>query len=223
MTTTEEEKKILSPVLGRLHISPASSEDKIRDVYDEVAVAVEEKLLTDTTGRNALSKLHVSLGKIVNGLNEREKQGPGPGRKSMLPDSARTSATPEDDPTVLPVREDAGPGHKSMLPDAGRTSATPDDDATASPAKEEDSGPDERTEVAPEKAETTPEKVEAVPEKAETPPKKARGRPKKAKKAAVQADAEGSEGGVIVVDLEAVKSRRDTLVSALLSDDDGVL
>ncbi|KFY21474.1 hypothetical protein V493_07376 [Pseudogymnoascus sp. VKM F-4281 (FW-2241)] len=107
---TKEEKKILAPLLGKVHISAASSEDKIRALYGEVCIAVEDKLVADATGRNALFKIHVSLGKIVNSLSQ--KQDP----KSNLPGD-RGSGTPEtevggaddddaDERTVTTVQQD---------------------------------------------------------------------------------------------------------------------
>jgi condensin complex subunit 3 len=77
----EEEKKHLAPLLAKLHISPASTESLIREIYQEVSVAIEDKLISDATGRNALYKIHVSLGKIVNSLTEKEAKG----RKSSVP------------------------------------------------------------------------------------------------------------------------------------------
>ncbi|KAL2128577.1 hypothetical protein VTI74DRAFT_9002 [Chaetomium olivicolor] len=65
----KEEKKILPLLLSKLYISPASSESKTREVYAAVCDAVENQLLSDATGRNALYKIHVSLGKIVNALD----------------------------------------------------------------------------------------------------------------------------------------------------------
>ena len=38
-----------------------------------MSTAVEDGLVSDATGKNALYKIHVSLGKIVNQLNEQEK------------------------------------------------------------------------------------------------------------------------------------------------------
>ncbi|KAK3313404.1 condensin subunit Cnd3 [Apodospora peruviana] len=66
---SKEEKKIIAGLLGKLYISPSSSEDKIREVYALVCEAVEGQLLSDATSRNALYKIHVSLGKIVNSLD----------------------------------------------------------------------------------------------------------------------------------------------------------
>lgn len=87
----EEEKKVLAPLLGKLYISAASSEDKLRDLYQEVSIAVDDKLISDATGRNALFKIHVSLGKIVNGLGERESRK----SSSLAPDEH--SRQDEDD------------------------------------------------------------------------------------------------------------------------------
>ncbi|KAL1838852.1 hypothetical protein VTJ49DRAFT_2175 [Mycothermus thermophilus] len=65
----KEEKKILASLLAKLHVSPASSEPLTRDVYAAVCHAVETNLLNDAAGRNALYKIHISLGKIVNALD----------------------------------------------------------------------------------------------------------------------------------------------------------
>ena len=44
-------------------------------MYNEVCLAVEGQLLSDATGRNALYKLHVGLGKIVNALDTAAEAG----------------------------------------------------------------------------------------------------------------------------------------------------
>ncbi|CAG8957179.1 hypothetical protein HYFRA_00009380 [Hymenoscyphus fraxineus] len=132
---SREEKKTLSPLLAKLHISPASTEQLIKEVYEEVSVAIDEKLIPDATGRNALFKIHVSLGKIVNALTEREKSvpfsssvgagslsgsvGPGSLRGSVGPRSRMGSAAPsagdetEGDRTV--IKGEAEEGEKEGL------------------------------------------------------------------------------------------------------------
>ncbi|KAH6627682.1 condensin subunit-like protein [Chaetomium tenue] len=65
----KEEKKIIAALLGKLYVSPASSETKSREVYAVICDAVDNQLLSDTASRNALYKIHVSLGKIVNTLD----------------------------------------------------------------------------------------------------------------------------------------------------------
>ncbi|KUI64486.1 Condensin complex subunit 3 [Cytospora mali] len=72
---SKDEKKVVAALLGKLFISPASTEEKIRELYAEVSDAVETNLISDTTGRNALYKIHVSLGKIVNGLDQQKEAG----------------------------------------------------------------------------------------------------------------------------------------------------
>ncbi|KAK7751350.1 chromosome condensation complex Condensin, subunit G [Diatrype stigma] len=71
---SKEEKKTIAPLLGKLYISPASSEDNIRTLYEDVSAAVEDGLVSDATSRNALYKIHVSLGKIVNALDSQQQQ-----------------------------------------------------------------------------------------------------------------------------------------------------
>ncbi|EFX00217.1 nuclear condensin complex subunit [Grosmannia clavigera kw1407] len=89
---SKEEKKILAPLLGKLYISPTSSEDKIRTLYEDVSEAVDSQLLADATSRNALYKIHVSLGKIVNGLDQ-AAAGSIAARRST---SRSTSLGPDD-------------------------------------------------------------------------------------------------------------------------------
>lgn len=64
---------MLASLLAKLYVSSGSSEDRLREVYTDVSDAVEEGLLTDATSRNALYKIHVSLGKIVNSLDEQQR------------------------------------------------------------------------------------------------------------------------------------------------------
>ncbi|KAL2062694.1 hypothetical protein VTL71DRAFT_5766 [Oculimacula yallundae] len=71
---SREEKKTLAPLLAKLHISPSSTPTLLREIYAEVSLAIDEKLIADATGRNALFKIHVSLGKIVNTLKENDEE-----------------------------------------------------------------------------------------------------------------------------------------------------
>ncbi|KAF8851365.1 condensin subunit Cnd3 [Acephala macrosclerotiorum] len=67
---SREEKKLLAPMLAKLHISPASTPSLLKEVYNEVSIAIDDKLISDATGRNALFKIHVTLGKIANSLKD---------------------------------------------------------------------------------------------------------------------------------------------------------
>lgn len=66
-------------------------------MYEEVSEAAENKKLgLDATGRNALFKIHVSLGKIVNALDkERETGGKGDRGESVMRESVPRSTRGE--------------------------------------------------------------------------------------------------------------------------------
>ncbi|OTB11948.1 hypothetical protein K445DRAFT_321664 [Daldinia sp. EC12] len=96
---SKEEKKVITSLLGKLYVSPTSSEDKIRALYEDISSAVEENLVSDATSRNALYKIHVSLGKIVNQLNEQDKMSRRSGSRSVsLPPDEKPIA---EDVTVI--------------------------------------------------------------------------------------------------------------------------
>ncbi|KAK1832273.1 hypothetical protein QBC39DRAFT_305146 [Podospora conica] len=96
---SKEEKKILAALLPKLYVSPASSEPKIRDVYADVCDAVDAQLLADATSRNALYKIHVALGKIVNALDAAAPAAAAGGgfRRSV----SRATSVGVEDKTVL--------------------------------------------------------------------------------------------------------------------------
>ncbi|OTB02280.1 hypothetical protein M426DRAFT_322856 [Hypoxylon sp. CI-4A] len=96
---TKEEKKVIAPLLGKLYISPASTEEKLRSLYEDISAAVEENLLSDATSRNSLYKIHVSLGKIVNQLGEQDKVSRRSGSRSVS--LAPSDKTITEDVTVL--------------------------------------------------------------------------------------------------------------------------
>ncbi|KAI0127608.1 condensin subunit Cnd3 [Xylariales sp. AK1849] len=101
---SKEEKKTIAPLLGKLYVSSASSEDKIRSLYEDVSAAVEENIVPDATSRNALYKIHVSLGKIVNQLDaQQEKASIGRrsvGRSVSVSASVASSTAGDDKPIV---------------------------------------------------------------------------------------------------------------------------
>ncbi|KAI1161880.1 ARM repeat-containing protein [Nemania serpens] len=101
---SKEEKKVIAPLLGKLYISPASTEERLRTLYEDVSGAVDEGLLTDATGRNALYKIHVSLGKIVNALGEADKMSRRSRSVSVAPSVAASTDT--GDKTVIDDGDD---------------------------------------------------------------------------------------------------------------------
>ncbi|GAP93070.1 putative condensin subunit Cnd3 [Rosellinia necatrix] len=116
---SKEEKKVIAPLLAKLYISPLSDEEKLRTLYEEITAAVEENLLTDATGRNALYKIHVSLGKIVNSLGEADRLSRRSRSVSVAPSVATTAGTAASgetaDKTITDDGEDVTivPGRRS--------------------------------------------------------------------------------------------------------------
>ncbi|KND91488.1 Condensin complex subunit 3 [Tolypocladium ophioglossoides CBS 100239] len=94
---SKEEKKLVAGLLGKLHVSPGSSEDKIRELYADVSEAVEEGLVSDATSRNALYKIHVSLGKIANNLEEQQPSN----RRTSRSVSVNLDRQPAEEMTVV--------------------------------------------------------------------------------------------------------------------------
>jgi condensin complex subunit 3 len=72
-------------------------------MYDEVTAAVDGKLISDAMGRNALYKIHVSLGKIVNSLTEKVSR------------SRKSSAVVEDKTVLADSGSDDTVGEKTEL------------------------------------------------------------------------------------------------------------
>jgi condensin complex subunit 3 len=128
-----EEKKSLAPLVSKLHVSSASTPTLLRETYELVSTSIEDKSLIqslDATGRNSLYKIHVSLGKIVNSLKEKEDEagdnmrasvntfrgsvasnGSGSGRKS----------SPVEDKTLMTVENDDDDDDEgTVIVDSGR-------------------------------------------------------------------------------------------------------
>lgn len=57
----EEERKILVNMVGKICVATDSSIEKLRAVTDLAAEALDAKIATDTTTRNALNKVHQAL------------------------------------------------------------------------------------------------------------------------------------------------------------------
>jgi condensin complex subunit 3 len=78
-------------------------------LYEDVSAAVEENLLSDATSRNALYKIHVSLGKIVNQLTEQEKRSRRSISRSMsasVVGDEKTVITEDSVQTQEPIKEE---------------------------------------------------------------------------------------------------------------------
>ncbi|KAI9760675.1 MAG: hypothetical protein M4579_001539 [Chaenotheca gracillima] len=69
---SKEERKIFASMLGKLYVSPSSSAEKTRSVHELVTEAINERIVSDAPGRNALNKLQSALSKVVEDSNARE-------------------------------------------------------------------------------------------------------------------------------------------------------
>ena len=63
--TTEEDKKALIAMLGKLYITPNSNAEKLQNTAALVVEAIDDKIAGDATSRNALNKLHMALNKAM--------------------------------------------------------------------------------------------------------------------------------------------------------------
>ncbi|KAL9119245.1 MAG: hypothetical protein Q9187_004205 [Circinaria calcarea] len=69
----KEEKKVLIPMLAKLYITPNSNPEKIQTAFDLAAEAIDLKIASDALSRNALTKIHSSMAKVI-GENQVNKQ-----------------------------------------------------------------------------------------------------------------------------------------------------
>ncbi|KAI4263058.1 MAG: hypothetical protein L6R42_001778 [Xanthoria sp. 1 TBL-2021] len=62
---SKDERKVLLSMIGKLYMTSNSSAEKLQAVSDLVAEAMDGKLATDTTTKNALNKCHLALSKAL--------------------------------------------------------------------------------------------------------------------------------------------------------------
>ena len=65
MGETEEEKKALIAMLGKLYITAHSEGEKLQSTIELVVSAINDKIAQDTSSRNALNKIHSALSKAL--------------------------------------------------------------------------------------------------------------------------------------------------------------
>lgn len=62
---TEEDKKALMAMLGKLHITANSKTEKLQSTIELLVEAIDNKIAQDAPSRNALNKLHSALSKAI--------------------------------------------------------------------------------------------------------------------------------------------------------------
>ena len=65
MGDTEEDRKALIAMLGKLYITANSTTEKLHRTTKLVVEAIDDKVAQDAPSRNALSKLHLALSKAL--------------------------------------------------------------------------------------------------------------------------------------------------------------
>jgi len=114
---TEDERKVLFSMLGKLQIAVAHPDPALlRTVLELVAEATETKLATDATSRNVLSKLQTALLKLMHDFASAERGGDEtildntaitatPGRRSK-PRNASSEEEDEEDEVTQQLRRE---------------------------------------------------------------------------------------------------------------------
>lgn len=101
-----------------------------------MSVAVDGKLIADATGRNALYKIHVSLGKIVNSLSEKDRSENKSRKSSVAP------SVVDEDRSLLPSEGDeAEPDKTALIKVEEEVEEGEEDDDTATVIAEEEPNP----------------------------------------------------------------------------------
>jgi condensin complex subunit 3 len=80
-----------------------------------VTIAVNDRLVSDTTGRNALNKIHVSLGKIVANMGEAEVGSRRISRSMSVATEDKTGSedrTALTEPRIKEEEEEDASGHR---------------------------------------------------------------------------------------------------------------
>lgn len=67
---TEEDKKALIAMLGKLHITANSKKERLQSTIELVVEAIDNKVAQDAPSRNALNKLHLTLSKALGGAGK---------------------------------------------------------------------------------------------------------------------------------------------------------
>jgi len=73
ISSTEEDKKAVIAMLGKLYITANSNSEKLRITTDLVIEAIDNKIASDAPSRNALNKLHLALSKAMGEAGKTKK------------------------------------------------------------------------------------------------------------------------------------------------------
>ena len=88
---TEEDRKALTPMLGKLFITANSSPEKLSTINELVIEAIDSKVAGEAASRAALNKLHLALTKAL------QEAGIGRAVDVDVEEAVEPEATHEDD------------------------------------------------------------------------------------------------------------------------------
>ncbi|KAG6001783.1 hypothetical protein E4U21_003800 [Claviceps maximensis] len=123
---SKEEKKLLVGLLGKLYVSPSSSEAKLRDLYAAISDAVQDGLVNDATSRNSLYKIHISLGKIVNSMDDHQQSQRRASRSASIVKERQTTEerTIVEEPNIKEEESDDDNDQNTVVLNQERESST---------------------------------------------------------------------------------------------------
>jgi len=128
--STEDERKLLISLLGKLYLSQNSDPLKLQAVYKLVEEAVESNIAADATTRNTLAKVRNTLWKATGTDQDLSRSRATSRAPSIAPSIADDDDDEKDGVTIL----DKDADDKSTMPPA--SASEPEDQApTASPKK----------------------------------------------------------------------------------------
>lgn len=85
ITITEEDRKALTAMLGKLYITADSSLERLTKVNELVIEAIDGKVASEAASRTALNKLHFAVGKA---LGDSSKRRSLVAEEAVIPDDA---------------------------------------------------------------------------------------------------------------------------------------
>lgn len=119
-----------------MYVSPASTESLVRELYAEATDTIAANPVREATGRNALYKIHVSLGKIVNNLDQQQEAGR---RRSTMSRSVSLAPSEQDGRAGTAAPED----RTAVEPSEPRIKEEDEDDESVVSKADEDKDDDD--------------------------------------------------------------------------------
>ena len=113
---TEEERKVVISMLGKLYITTNSSRDKLHLVLDLVKNTIDAKIATDAPSRTALTKLQTALIKGLGNTENGKKNSTGEGMTVLGDEEVAVPAQATEEETKMKaIKEEHAERQDSVL------------------------------------------------------------------------------------------------------------